>query len=34
MQPIQLAGIDRPLAPVVLGTMTFGDSADARRPAR
>ena len=30
MQPIQLTGIDQPLAPVVLGTMTFGDSADQR----
>jgi len=30
MQPIQLTGIDKPLAPVVLGTMTFGDGADAR----
>jgi aryl-alcohol dehydrogenase-like predicted oxidoreductase len=30
MQPIQLTGIDRPLAPVVLGTMTFGDGADLR----
>ena len=30
MNPLHLAGIDRPLAPIVLGTMTFGDSVDAR----
>jgi aryl-alcohol dehydrogenase-like predicted oxidoreductase len=29
MHPIQLTGVDLPLAPVVLGTMTFGDSTDA-----
>jgi aryl-alcohol dehydrogenase-like predicted oxidoreductase len=30
MQPIQLTGVDKPLVPVVLGTMTFGDGADRR----
>jgi aryl-alcohol dehydrogenase-like predicted oxidoreductase len=30
MDPLNLSGIDRPLAPVVLGTMTFGDSVDER----
>jgi aryl-alcohol dehydrogenase-like predicted oxidoreductase len=30
MDSLQLSGIDRPLAPVVLGTMTFGDSVDER----
>ena len=28
MDPLRLAGIDQPLTPVVLGTMTFGDNAD------
>jgi aryl-alcohol dehydrogenase-like predicted oxidoreductase len=28
MQAIRLTGIDKPLAPVVLGTMTFGDGAE------
>ena len=34
MHPLPLTGIDQPLAPVVLGTMTFGDNADRRRPAK
>lgn len=28
MNPLNLAGLDQPLAPVVLGTMTFGDTVD------
>ena len=28
MHPLQLTGIDQPLAPVVLGTMTFGDNTE------
>lgn len=28
MDPLHLNGIDRPVAPVMLGTMTFGDNAD------
>ena len=30
MEPLRLNGIDKPLAPIVLGTMTFGDNADAK----
>ena len=30
MKPLYLAGIDQPLAPIVLGTMTFSDAVDAR----
>jgi len=33
MDPLNLSGIDRPLAPIVLGTMTFGDSVDERAAA-
>jgi aryl-alcohol dehydrogenase-like predicted oxidoreductase len=33
MTPLHLTGIDRPLAPFVLGTMTFGDNTDARAAA-
>jgi len=28
MDPLNLTGVDRPLTPIVLGTMTFGDSVD------
>jgi hypothetical protein len=30
MDPLILSGVDRPLTPIVLGTMTFGDSVDER----
>src|SRR6478736_5574474 len=33
MDPLTLAGVDRPLTPIVLGTMTFGDSVDERAAA-
>jgi hypothetical protein len=32
MDPLTLSGIDRPLAPIVLGTMTFGDTASTSAP--